>query len=203
VATVHVPGAENGGDYAGGHLLVNYVLSLLTDQCRLYVTGTGTFQGNGTWRISSWIHPPGDLTNACEGPVSLQVNVTGNADDKTTNLHTNLTAKVHMQRAARYVSLNASPEPVRKGGTVTTKATIQRASWDDHKYHAYSGQKSELQFRTSTGVYSDVKKVRAASGGHLKASAKQTKAGCWRYTFAGTTATGPATAPGDCVAVTH
>jgi hypothetical protein len=205
VALLHVPGAENGGHFGGTgktKLSTFYILDRRVGQCYIYSSGTPQFVGDGTWKITAWVYPVG-LVNECAGTAILTVAVMGTDDTRTTDVSATLTVTVQLKRASRFSALNASPEPVKKGGTVTTKATIQRANWDDHKYHAYAGQPSELQFRTTTGNYANVKAVTAKTGGKLTGSAKQNVKGCWRYTFAGTSITAPVTAAGDCVAIKH
>jgi hypothetical protein len=144
---------------------------------------------------------PAELLNSCAGKAPYTVVVTDK--DGASTVTTTVQGSITLRRASKFVKLNAGPEPVKKGHTVTTKAVIERANWDDLKYHTYAGQKSELQFRTSTGSYKNVKSVLAKTGGKLTGSAKQSVKGCWRYTFAGTGVTAPITAGGDCVAVKH
>jgi hypothetical protein len=163
--------------------------------CPLSDTTSASFISNDTWDASYSITPT-ELSNAC-----AQAKLTVTWTDLNNLASGSQVVDVSLRRASRYVSLNASPEPVKKGGTVTTKATIERANWDDDAYHTYYGQPSELQFRTTTGSYADVKSVVAATGGKLSAAATQSVAGCWRYTFAGTSITAPKTAVGDCVAL--
>jgi hypothetical protein len=163
--------------------------------CTLSGSTDASYVGGSTFQVTYRIDPQ-QLSNACS---SVELGVTWtDANNLAAGSHL---FDIALRRAARYEKLNASPEPVKKGAKVTTKAVIQRASWDDRKYHAYDGQKSELQFRTTKGSYGNVKAVIPKTAGKLSASSTQTKAGCWRYTFAGTSITAPATATGDCVAL--
>jgi hypothetical protein len=156
------------------------------------------YLGNNLWGLALRVNAPA-LNGDCAGavPFTITVKDTTATTPGTTVYH----GTVAFHRAARFVKVNAGPEPVKKGHTVTTKALIERADWNDGKYHTYAGQKSTLEFRTSAGSYQKVKTVLARAGGRLTGSAKQRVKGCWRYIFAGTSVTSPATSTADCVAV--
>lgn len=102
------------------------------------------------------------------------------------------------KRKARFVAVNAGPEPVRRGGTVTVTGTLERLDPADGKYHVYTGRTAQLQFRTMSGSYATVKSVTGAEG-RFTARATQQKAGCWRWSLEGSSTTTSATAAGDCV----
>ncbi|MFM9699189.1 hypothetical protein [Streptomyces europaeiscabiei] len=110
------------------------------------------------------------------------------------------TAKV--QRLSKLTGANASPEPVRKGATLTVKSRLTRASWDTNKYPAYTGQSVKLQFKKKgTSVYSDVKTVKSSSTGALKTTVRATVDGTYRFVFAGTASTAAVTSAADAVDV--
>ena len=96
---------------------------------------------------------------------------------------------------------NTFPEPVRKGGTVTVTGKLERANWDDGKYHGHAARPAELQFRTTNGSYRTVKTVVGSSTGVYRTTAAQSVKGCWRLVFPGSTTTTAAKTAGDCVAV--
>ncbi|MCX5141978.1 MULTISPECIES: calcium-binding protein [unclassified Streptomyces] len=105
------------------------------------------------------------------------------------------------QRAATQ-SVNASPEPVRKGKTLTVTGKLARASWDDFKYHGYTAQSVRLQFcKKGSKTYTTVKTVKTNSTGSLKTTVKASADGYWRYSFAGTATTPAATSAADFVDV--
>lgn len=109
------------------------------------------------------------------------------------------TARV--QRASR-LTVNAAPEPVKKGKTLTVTGKLDRANWEDHAYHGYSGQPVKLQFRKkSSSTYTTVKTVKTSSTGTLKTTVKASADGYWRYSFAGTSTTPAISAAGDFVDV--
>jgi hypothetical protein len=78
---------------------------------------------------------------------------------------------------------------------------LERASWDDGRYHGYAGRTAELQFKTVGGSYRTVKQVVGSSTGTYRATATQKVKGCWRLVFRGSATTTSATVAGDCVAV--
>ncbi|WP_330342540.1 calcium-binding protein [Streptomyces sp. NBC_00557] len=102
----------------------------------------------------------------------------------------------------RYAKLttDASPEPVRRGATLTVTGKLSRANWDDNLYHGYSTQSVKLQFRKAgTSTYTTVKTVTTSSTGTLRTTVTAASDGYWRYAFAGTTTTASANAAGDYV----
>ncbi|MFG2726300.1 hypothetical protein [Streptomyces canus] len=106
-----------------------------------------------------------------------------------------------IKRAAK-LTVNASPEPVKKGATITVTGKLTRANWETGTYSGYTTQKATLQFRAKSATsYTTVKTVTSGTGGALKTTTKATKDGYYRYVFAGTTTTGSATAAGDYIDV--
>lgn len=109
------------------------------------------------------------------------------------------TARV--QRASK-LTVNAAPEPVKKGKTITVTGKLSRANWDDLKYHGYTGQPVKLQYRKKTSkTYTTVKTVKTDSTGSLKTTVKASADGYFRYSFAGTTTTPAVTSTADFVDV--
>ncbi|AMW11206.1 calcium-binding protein [Streptomyces qaidamensis] len=109
------------------------------------------------------------------------------------------TAKV--QRASK-LTVNASPEPVKKGKTITVTGKLSRANWETYKYAGYTGQPVKLQFRKkSSNTYTTVKTIKTNSTGELKTTVKASADGYFRYSFAGTTTTPAVNATGDFVDV--
>ncbi|MGW7379055.1 calcium-binding protein [Streptomyces sp. NPDC054794] len=107
-----------------------------------------------------------------------------------------------MKRAAK-LTADASPEPVAKGKVITVKGALTRANWDNGTNGGYVGKPAQLQFRKAgTTTYTTVTTVTSGVGGALKATAKATVDGYWRWSFAGSSTTGSATSPADFVDVT-
>ncbi|MDI9835949.1 DUF5707 domain-containing protein [Streptomyces sp. KAU_LT] len=100
------------------------------------------------------------------------------------------------------LTVNASPEPVKKGKTITVTGKLSRANWEDFKYHGYTNQPVKLQFRKkNSNTYTTVKTIKSNSTGALKTTVKATVDGYFRYSFAGTTTTPAVNAAGDFVDV--
>ncbi|WP_327717792.1 hypothetical protein OG381_22005 [Streptomyces sp. NBC_00490] len=106
-----------------------------------------------------------------------------------------------VQRLSK-LTVNASPEPVKKGKTITVTGKLSRANWDTDKYAGYSGQSVKLQFRKkSSSTYTTVKTIKTNSTGNLSTTVKASADGYFRYSFAGTTTTPAVSATGDFVDV--
>ena len=109
--------------------------------------------------------------------------------------------KILVQRNSKQ-TVNASPEPVRKGKTITVTGKLSRANWEDGKYHGYTGQSVRLQFRKAgSSTYSTVKTIKTNSTGNLSTTVKASVDGYFRYSFAGTSTTPAVNATGDYVDV--
>ena len=107
----------------------------------------------------------------------------------------------YVKRNSR-LTVNASPEPVLEGGTITVTGKVTRANWETRKYASYGGRLVSLQFKpTGAASYTTVKKVYANSSGDLRTTVKASKTGTWRWVYYGNTTTGPSTSSGDNVVV--
>ncbi|MGW3242054.1 calcium-binding protein [Streptomyces sp. NPDC001070] len=138
------------------------------------------------------------LWNALAGGWKVYADATGNDDGFTYN---DAFTTARFKRAAK-VTVNASPEPVKKGKTITVTGKLSRANWDDNLYHGYTNQSVLLQFRKKgTTTYKTVKTVKSSSTGALKTTVKASVDGYWRFAFSGTSTTGTAVAAGDYVDV--
>ncbi|MEU8648651.1 hypothetical protein [Streptomyces sp. NPDC048737] len=103
---------------------------------------------------------------------------------------------------ASKLTTDATPEPVKKGKTLTVTGKLSRANWDNNTYAGYSTQPVKLQFRKKgSTAYTTVKTIRTSTTGVLKTTVKATADGYFRYTFAGTSTTPAATATADFVDV--
>ncbi|GAA3844656.1 hypothetical protein GCM10022403_090700 [Streptomyces coacervatus] len=100
------------------------------------------------------------------------------------------------------LTVNATPEPVKKGKTITVVGKLSRANWEDNKYHGYTNQPVKLQFRKKgSSTYTTLKTIKTNSTGDLKTTTTATVDGYYRYSFAGTTTTPAVSATGDFVDV--
>ncbi|MEU9405407.1 hypothetical protein AB0E08_06860 [Streptomyces sp. NPDC048281] len=110
-------------------------------------------------------------------------------------------ATTRLQRLSK-LTVNAAPEPVKKGKTLTVTGKLSRANWDDGKYHGYAGQSVRLQFRKKgSTTYTNVKGIKSSSTGTLKTTTKATVDGYYRFSFVGTATTPAVNATGDYVDV--
>ncbi|MFE9725482.1 DUF5707 domain-containing protein [Streptomyces sp. NPDC005794] len=109
--------------------------------------------------------------------------------------------KARVQRLSK-LTVNAAPEPVKKGKTITVTGKLTRANWENGTYMGYTAQPVKLQFRKKTSsTYTTVKTINTNSTGALKTTAKASVDGYWRYSFAGTSTTPAVTTAGDFVDV--
>ncbi|MFF4352163.1 calcium-binding protein [Streptomyces sp. NPDC001530] len=134
----------------------------------------------GTWYVDAWVDAKGDDSNFIwkEKAGSFKV-----------------------QRASK-LTVNASPEPVVKGRTVTVTGKLSRANWEDGLYHGYTNQSVKLQFRKAgTSTYTTLKTITSDSTGNLKTTTTAGVDGYYRFSFAGTSTTPAANATGDYVDV--
>ncbi|WP_326792617.1 DUF5707 domain-containing protein [Streptomyces sp. NBC_00841] len=145
------------------------------------------------------IDPRVDLTkNALAGSWHVLAGAEA-TDGSSTSYDSYATAKI--QRLSK-LTVNASPEPVRKGRTITVTGKLSRANWESHTYAGYTGQSVKLQFRKKTSsTYTTLKTIKTNSTGNLKTTATASVDGYWRYSFAGTSTTPAVTTAGDYVDV--
>ncbi|MGC9541758.1 hypothetical protein [Streptomyces sp. UG1] len=145
----------------------------------------------GTWRAAA----EATAFNG-QNPAGETFDITKVGYKKHSGLGTTL-----MQRYSK-LTVNASPEPVKKGKPITVTGKLSRANWEDNKYHGYVGQPVKLQFRMkNSSTYTTVKTIRTNATGNLKTTVTAAQDGYFRFTFAGTTTTPAVKATGDFVDV--
>jgi hypothetical protein len=157
------------------------------------------------------IHPAQDLFTATAGKWkayayarALNGQDTGSDDydvTKTGAVEKDGIAGPSVLRAAK-LSVNASPEPVKKGKTITVTGKLTRANWDGANFTGYGNQPVKLQFRKNgTSTYTTVKTIRTVANGDLKTTVTATADGFFRYVFAATATTSDAFAAPDFIDV--
>ncbi|MFC9911550.1 hypothetical protein [Streptomyces sp. NPDC059862] len=100
------------------------------------------------------------------------------------------------------LTVNAAPEPVQKGKTLTVTGKLTRANWETGKYAGYSTQPVVLQFRKAgTTNYTNVKGIKTNTTGDLKTTVTASVDGYYRFQFKGTPTTPAVTTAGDYVDV--
>ncbi|MEW1827765.1 hypothetical protein [Streptomyces sp. NPDC088196] len=161
-------------------------------------TETAT-QGTYTCKAVFNIHPATDMKdNGVAGTWKLFLG----AWDLYANASYNDDVATAAIKKAATLTANATPEPVKKGKTITVTGKLARANWSTGKYAGYVSQPVKLQFRKkSSSTYTTLKTVKTNSTGVLKTTTKATVDGYYRYVFAGTATTAAATAAGDFVDV--
>ncbi|MFG2784439.1 hypothetical protein ACGFY7_42265 [Streptomyces prunicolor] len=155
--------------------------TVLNCKATLYVRSTGTVLKNTdavTWKAAG-------LAITSTGAQKIQGDL----------------GKVPVRRASQ-LTTDATPEPVKKGKTITVTGKLSRANWETHKNAGYSTQPVKLQFRKKgASTYTTVKTIKTSSTGTLKTTVKATADGYFRYSFAGTSTTPAVNATGDYVDV--
>ncbi|MET7436544.1 hypothetical protein ACWERY_33600 [Streptomyces sp. NPDC004082] len=174
-----------------------------------YCTATSTTTATCTGTID--IYPDVELTNsdaATWKAIGYAVAFNGvNPDDENADwskvgyVDQDALTTTKLQRYSK-LTVNASPEPVKKGRTITVTGALTRANWETHTYKGYTSQSVQLQFRKKgTDTYNTVKSVTSSSTGSLKTTVTAATDGYFRYSFAGTSTTPAVKATGDFVDV--
>lgn len=169
---------------------------------------TWTFEANDDYGTPA-------TTSACAGPwdiVATPFNTYQVAGRFTTTKGAPFTGKAvfSLFRGSR-LTTNASPEPVRRGATLTVKGRLTRQAMAPNrlstgaridKYVAFAGEPVLLQRRTLSGTYHSIRTVRSNRDGYLTTRLKALPEDrCYRFTYRGSDTTRPVTAGGDCVHV--
>ncbi|MEV0438802.1 calcium-binding protein [Streptomyces spectabilis] len=119
----------------------------------------------------------------------------------TDSIYAEKAGKFNLQRESK-LTVNASPEPIKKGKTLTVTGALTRANWETHKYSGYTGQSVTLEYKKKgASAYTAVKTVKTDNKGNLKTTVKASADGYYRYSFAGTSTAGAVKAAGDYVDV--
>ncbi|MGW1374014.1 DUF5707 domain-containing protein [Streptomyces sp. NPDC002446] len=138
------------------------------------------------------------LANADAGIWKVGVQAWANDDSRTQR---DAYATTRIQRYSK-LTVNAGPEPVAGGKTLTVTGRLTRANWDTDAYAGYTAQPVRLQFRKAgTSTYTTVKTVNTSSTGDLTTTVTASADGYWRWNFAGTSTTPAVAATGDYVDV--
>lgn len=143
---------------------------------------------------------PSDLDNTMAGNVDTTFVAYAIPDEDEVVVEEQVNRHLHLYRAAR-LSVNASPEPVRKGHTITVTGTLERANWDEGVYQGYRNRSVRLMFRTKGGSYAPVASVTSGPGGRVRATVKADVDGYYTWDYTGNSTTGPARPAGDYVDV--
>ncbi|MGW0763040.1 calcium-binding protein [Streptomyces sp. NPDC002814] len=160
-------------------------VSATTSTC----TGTLTFDPQG-----------GSAINGNNAAATWRLSTLVSAQDND-YIHRDAATTFKVQRNSK-LTVNASPEPVKKGKAITVTGKLSRANWEDSLYHGYTNQPVKLQFRKKgSSTYTTVKTIKSNSTGNLKTTVTASTDGYFRYSFAGTATTPAVSAAGDFVDV--
>lgn len=144
-----------------------------------FTTTTCTY----TLKMNPRIHPHDNTT---AGTWTVRAHALANDGDYVTR---NSVARAKVLRNSR-LTVNASPEPVKKNKTITVTGALTRANWETYKYAGYTKQPVKLQFKKKgLSTYKTLKTVTTDSKGNLRTTTKATADGYFRYSFAGTPTT--------------
>ncbi|MFJ7198828.1 MULTISPECIES: hypothetical protein [unclassified Streptomyces] len=180
-----------------GHGPVDYLGTTCRKASTTTSVCTATMQIDPSWIDSYGSGNEGWDANAVAG--DWRVDATVHANDGDYWISDGI-ASFKVKRAAT-LTTDASPEPVRKGGTLTVTGKLSRANWTDLKYHAFTKQVVKLQYKKPGGRYSTVKTATTDSKGHLRTTVKAVASGSWRWAFLGTNTTMKVVSTGDAVTV--
>ncbi|MFF8958901.1 hypothetical protein [Streptomyces sp. NPDC014894] len=194
----------SGIDLAAAHLwrgdnIDTATAGILADQEEVKCSGSGK-TSKATCKVSFTIDPRSELINSYAGG-GWKVAVVAVAKDGDVRLIEK--AQTFNLKRGSQISVNAAPEPVKKGANITVTGTLTRADWEAGKYVGYTKQPVQLQFRKKGAkTFTTVKTVKTSSTSRdLKTTVKATVDGTYRYSFAGTSTTAPVTNGGDFVDV--
>lgn len=160
---------------------------------------TASSATTSTCKLTITAYPGLDLyKNALAGTWKVTVGVLSGDQ----NVYWNDYQTTHKVQRYSKLTVNASPEPVKKGKTITVTGKLSRANWETGKYAGYTGQSVKLQFRKkSSSTYTTVKTIKTNSTGNLSTTVKASVDGYFRYNFEGTSTTPAVKAAGDFVDV--
>ncbi|MFE6486076.1 DUF5707 domain-containing protein [Streptomyces sp. NPDC057757] len=108
-----------------------------------------------------------------------------------------------LKRDSRLTAADATPEPVKRGKTLTLKGALQNATWATSTYApAEAGHPVALQFRKKgCNTFTTVKTVTTAPDGTLSTTVRAHNDGDYRWSYTGTPTTAPTLSTPDYVDV--
>ncbi len=137
---------------------------------------------------------PSLLENSDAGKASLEVSITDEAYNTTTEL-----LPFYLKRRTSITSFNAFPETGSRTKTVT--GILKRANWDTERTATYGGQTLEIQYKMNGGVYETIGSVTTKSNGSFRKNVTIPKSGTLRTVYRGRSVSGAVTGGGDSVKV--
>ncbi|MEU8229445.1 hypothetical protein AB0C12_07540 [Actinoplanes sp. NPDC048967] len=137
--------------------------------------------------------------NALSGAWTVAAWARASGGDGFTDRHA--AGTVGVKRVSKLV-IDATPEPVTKGRTITVTGTLTRAGWESWTYQGYGSRTVTLQYsKKGTTTWTAVKTVKTDTSGKLKTTVKATADGSFRWTYPGDAASTATTGGSDYVDV--
>ncbi|MET9511477.1 hypothetical protein ABZX62_23925 [Streptomyces flavidovirens] len=198
--TISVTASDDSGINPNGHRFFGIDREVGDDYWTYHGTPTCTASSATTSTCKLTVRLESDIDlprNTLAGPWNVDVQLTAKDGD-----YYGETYGTHPVQRRSTLSVNASPEPVTKGKTITVTGKLARANWDRYIYAGYTNQSVRLQFRPAgSNTYTTVKTLKSDSTGNLKTTVTAASDGYWRWNFAGTSTTPAVVAAGDYVDV--
>jgi hypothetical protein len=117
----------------------------------------------GIWRASAW----------------------ANAKDGTGHAHRHSAGTLLVKRVTGLATTDATPEPVKKGKTITISSTLTRADWATGGYAPYGSTVTLQWFKRGGKTWTRVKPVRSDARGQLRTTVTATEDGYYRFVYTG------------------
>ncbi|MFD7305275.1 calcium-binding protein [Streptomyces pharetrae] len=188
----------------GSRFVVDDINGISWLDCTPVSATTSHCQGTMTGYVVGADHPEEDHSvnllhsNGQAGTWPVRVDAVAGDDSRLWN--EDFTA--HKVLRASALTVNASPEPIRKGGTLTVTGRLTRADWEKESYVALANQYVKLQYKRSGGTsWATLKTIKSSSTGALKTTTTATYDGSYRFVYAGATTTSAVTSREDLVDV--
>lgn len=159
---------------------------------------------DGSMSGSAQCHKINELTSYCEALVTADPNANLRSNalaglwymapvavDGVGNVTRGEGAYFAVVKRQTYLSQTVvTPDPVKKGASITVKAQATVASWEQKKNAPLIGHQVLLQYRKGTsGPFVTLKKLKTDRNGWATSTVKATADGSYRYDFAGTSLT--------------
>ncbi len=110
--------------------------------------------------------------------------------------------KTHKLLRMAKLTADATPEPVKKGGTLTIDGKLTRANWQSFKYDGYADQSVKVQFRADGAAdFPNLKGIYSKADGTARTTVTATTSGDYRFSFTGAANTAAVSSTVDHVAV--
>lgn len=152
-----------------------------------------TYDGNAEWVF----YPP--YRNSAIPPEDVVVTAHNEDYDVTNKVFRDA---FRIKRNTTWDKVNAAPEPVRKGSTITIKARLRIANWEQGRYDGFTKRTVSLQTRAAKGgPYTTVKTATTVSGGYVTTTVKASSDKCFRFNYGGNAYAGGGASKADCVDV--